>query len=468
MAWNGGMSDEAWEAVARSSATMGLMEHDPLAAYLDALARDDCYRVAEVLKTSPHETTEVVYFVGANAAELGPFVRKRIGAEASLGDAYRHLLAAQRDGRRFRHLPRIYDVHVADGEVVVVMEYVVGRTLRDEVYERDPSLDLARRWFPPLCDGVAELHEQFPAPIIHRDLKPSNVIVGGEGLTIIDFGIARAFRDGAPRDTTRFGTRSYAPPEQFGYGQTDVRSDVYALGMLLYYLVCERDPDPSVASAGFSGPEVPVCLRPVLARACAFDPRARFQSVRELKAAFLAAVAEVPEQGHPGDCRALQAVGVGPGVPVALAAPMAAAAAASGDVASPRPPRGRFASCVRRGFATMAPHETAGLVWDAALLVLWLLFALVLAMMPFAPEGPYVAWPLWLLMFQYWMFGYPFFTGLLFLLADVRVMRRMAPGARLLRGWRPRVVGIALVAVGVAAVGVAAALAGALGLPGGF
>ncbi|WP_302962491.1 serine/threonine-protein kinase [uncultured Adlercreutzia sp.] len=440
MAWNGGMSDEAWEAVARSSATMGLMEHDPLAAYLDALARDDCYRVAEVLKTSPHEATEVVYFVGANAAELGPFVRKRIGAEASLGDAYRHLLAAQRDGRRFRHLPRIYDVHVADGEVVVVMEYVAGRTLRDEVYERDPSLDLARRWFPPLCDGVAELHEQFPAPIIHRDLKPSNVIVGGEGLTIIDFGIARAFRDGAPRDTTHFGTRSYAPPEQFGYGQTDVRSDVYALGMLLYYLVCERDPDPSVASAGFSGPEVPVCLRPVLVRACAFDPRARFQSVRELKAAFLAAVA----------------------------VPMAAAAPASGDAAPPRPPQGRFASCVRRGFATMAPHETAGLVWDAALLVLWLLFALVLAMMPFVPEGPYVAWPLWLLMFQYWMFGYPFFTGLFLLLADVRVMRRMAPGAWLLRGWRPRVAGIALVAVGVAAVGVAAALAGALGLPGGF
>lgn len=63
------------------------------------------------------------------------------------------------------------------------------------------------------------------------------------------------------------------------------------------------------------------------------------------------------------------------------------------------------------------------------------------------------------------MFGYPFFTGWLFLLADVRVMRRMAPGARLLRGWRLRIVGIALVAVGVAAVGVASAVAGALGLP---
>lgn len=94
------------------------------------------------------------------------------------------------------------------------------------------------------------------------------------GLTIIDFGIARAFREGAAGDTAHFGTRCYAPPEQFGYGQTDERSDVYALGMLLYYLLAERDPSPSVAAAGFAGPEVPFALRPVLQRACAFDPAA--------------------------------------------------------------------------------------------------------------------------------------------------------------------------------------------------
>ncbi len=148
------------------------MENDPLAAYLAALARDDCYRVDEVLKTVPHETTEVVYFVGANAAELGPFVRKRIAVDAAMGDAYGHLFRAQRAGRRFRHLPRIYDVHTTGDELVVVMEYIQGRTLRDEVYERDGSLALAAQWFPLLCDGVMELHEQFSPPLIHRDLKP--------------------------------------------------------------------------------------------------------------------------------------------------------------------------------------------------------------------------------------------------------------------------------------------------------
>ena len=79
------------------------------------------------------------------------------------------------------------------------------------------------------------------APVIHRDLKPSNIIVSGanytpdtgmtfSSLVIIDLGIARVWREGADADTVKFGTRPYAPPEQYGFGQTSVRSDVYALG----------------------------------------------------------------------------------------------------------------------------------------------------------------------------------------------------------------------------------------------
>ena len=411
------------------------MENDPLAAYLDALARDVCYRVDEVLKTAPHETTEVVYFVGANAAELGPFVRKRIAVDAAMGDAYGHLFQAQRDGRRFRHLPRIYDVHTTGNELVVVMEYIQGRTLRDEVYERDGSVALAAQWFPLLCDGVMELHEQFSPPLIHRDLKPTNIVVSDAGLTIIDFGIARAFREGAAGDTAHFGTRCYAPPEQFGYGQTDERSDVYALGMLLYYLLAERDPSPSVAAAGFAGPEVPFALRPVLQRACAFDPAARFQTVRDLKAAFLAAL--VPAGASPAD---------------------------RGVVVTQVAGAGRV-SRVRRAFSTLSSGETAGLVVDVALLVVWLLFMAVLIAMPFTPDERYATWPFWLLAFQYWTFGIPFFTGFLFILTDVRVLRRAAPRLRLLQGARLRILGIALVVVGVIAVGVTMAIANAMGLP---
>lgn len=88
--------------------------------------------------------------------------------------------------------------------------------------------------------------------MIHRDLKPSNIIVTGanytpdDGLTfsslvIIDLGIARVWRDGADADTVKFGTRPYAPPEQYGFGQTSVRSDVYALGALLFFCLTGVD-----------------------------------------------------------------------------------------------------------------------------------------------------------------------------------------------------------------------------------
>ena len=459
------------------------MENDPLAAYLAALARDDCYRVDEVLKTAPHETTEVVYFVGANAAELGPFIRKRIAVDAAMGDAYGHLFQAQRAGRRFRHLPRIYDVHTTGDELVVVMEYIQGRTLRDEVYERDGSLALAAQWFPLLCDGVMELHEQFSPPLIHRDLKPTNIVVSDAGLTIIDFGIARVFREGADGDTAHFGTRCYAPPEQFGYGQTDERSDVYALGMLLYYLLAERDPSPSVAAAGFAGPEVPSALRPVLQRACAFDPSARFQTVRDLKAAFLAAL----PAWEGGPRRAPTEEGPGDPVPVGgdLGRPWAASAgdaglppSVGGDLGRPwvatttcaaapadNELHGTITSRIRSAFSTLSSGEVAGIVVDVALLVVWLLFIAVLIAMPFAPDEPYATWPFWLLAFQYWTFGIPFFTGFLFILTDVRVLRRAAPRLRLLQGARLRILGIALVVVGVLAVGVTMAIANAMGLP---
>ena len=93
---------------------------------------------------------------------------------------------------------------------------------------------------------------------------------------------------------------------------------------------------------------------------------------------------------------------------------------------------------------------------DVALLVVWLLFMAVLIAMPFTPDERYATWPFWLLAFQYWTFGIPFFTGFL---------RRPAPRLRLLQGARLRILGIALVVVGVIAVGVTMAIANAMGLP---
>lgn len=170
------------------------------------------------------------------------------------------------------------------------MEFVPGRTLADELYETGPSLDAAKRLFPGICDAIAELHGRFDPPIIHRDIKPSNFMVVGDTVLVIDLGIARTYDKDAVCDTSHFGTRAYAPPEQFGYGQTDVRSDVYALGMLLFYLLCEETPAPSTVQGRLRAHGVPQSVRDVVAQATAFDPADRFGSVGAMRAAFMYAV----------------------------------------------------------------------------------------------------------------------------------------------------------------------------------
>ncbi|GER91229.1 hypothetical protein KDW_53910 [Dictyobacter vulcani] len=93
-----------------------------------------------------------------------------------------------------------------------------------------------------LCEVLTYLHEHEP-PIIYRDLKPDNIIRSGPGkLYLIDFGIARNFKQAQQKDTIPFGSPGYAAPEQYGKAQTDERSDIYSLGALLHYLLSGNDP----------------------------------------------------------------------------------------------------------------------------------------------------------------------------------------------------------------------------------
>lgn len=267
-----------------------------LAEHLASLDRDDSYRVERVLKRSSVEATELVYFEGTGGGSLGPFVRKRIDASAQIGGAYERLFAAQRAGRRFEHLPRIVDCRRVGDELNVVMEYIEGETLGALVDRLGATPDYARELYPALCDAVGELHAGFAiagetsAPVIHRDLKPSNIIVTGanytpdDGLTfsslvIIDLGIARVWRDAADADTVKFGTRPYAPPEQYGFGQTSVRSDVYALGALLFFCLMGVDPKPGLdMREQCEARGIPTPLSDAVCMSMALDPAKRFAS----------------------------------------------------------------------------------------------------------------------------------------------------------------------------------------------
>lgn len=422
-------ADEAWCQVERSFGTIGSMENDDLASYLNALGLDECCQVQAVLKTSKYEITELVVIRAENGSSLGPFIRKRIRTAAHMGAAYQELFAAQRRGRRFRHLPAVYSVHERDDELVVLMEYVRGRTLHDEVYERDPSLALACELFPPLCDGVIELHEDFGAPLIHRDLKPTNVIVNGSSLTVIDFGIARAFRENASSDTAPFATRAYAPPEQFGYGQTDVRSDVYALGMVLYFLLTECNPTADVARNGFNDPRVPAALRPVLARATAFDPQGRYQSVRALKGAFTEAVAVLVGQGA-ASVRSPQPSAVAGGVAGVPAYPTVSHPSLG---AMPRPQNPDVPTTVwsaartPQGGMSLKASEIIGAVWDGVVVLpTWLLLVAVCIWVAFNPTPELLKYPDAVRVLAYLGLAVSF-SGMAYALLDKRLLRRFIP-----------------------------------------
>lgn len=255
------------------------------------------FRIDALLKDGESERTERVYWT-KSGADQGPFIRKIIKLDSSLGGAYEDVFAAQNSGVVFRHLPHIFDCRRDGDSLVVIMEYLSGRTLEDGVRDAGNGRDLACRLFPQICDAATELHESLGKPVIHRDIKPSNIMVAWDNVYLIDLGIARSFSEEATADTRQFGTRSYAPPEQFGYKQTDVRSDVYALGMLLYFMLTGETPDPMLAATGFADRDVPSSLKKVLNRATEFDPANRYRSATELRDAFAKAAKIKPTESN--------------------------------------------------------------------------------------------------------------------------------------------------------------------------
>lgn len=139
-------------------------------------------------------------------------------------------------------LPRIVDIIDNGVTIYVIMDYIEGESL-DKILEHYGAQPEERviDWGKQLCDALSYLHSQKP-PIIYRDMKPANIMLKPEGnIKIIDFGIAREYKEQNLADTTVLGTKGYAPPEQYS-GQTDARSDIFALGMTMHQLLTNIDP----------------------------------------------------------------------------------------------------------------------------------------------------------------------------------------------------------------------------------
>ena len=184
-------------------------------------------------------------------------------------------------------IPAIFDIHEEGNHISIIREYIPGITLSEALAEgRRFSEKEASELIGKLCDILSAIHGLTP-PIVHRDIKPSNIILKEDGgICLIDFDAARQYKGDGGGDTHHIGTHGYAAPEQYGFGETDARADIYAVGILLKELMKERSSQE---------------IKEVISTCTRMDPAQRYQSAAALKKAL---------SGKKRSCKGL-AVGAG-------------------------------------------------------------------------------------------------------------------------------------------------------------
>ncbi len=244
---------------------------------------------------------------------------------------------------RLRHpsLPTVTDYFQFQGRYYLVMEYVKGEDLGrmlSRVAGPLPERQVAE-WGAEIATVLYYLHCQKPDAIIFRDVKPSNIMIDGPKVKLIDFGIARHFNPSKKGDTMRIGSPGYAPPEQYS-GQTDPRSDIYALGVTLHQALTGRDPTqtqtpfqlPPVRSLN---PQVSEEMARIIGRATQMLPENRYQDMLEMKRDLKGVVA-----AHRGGTTVVHGPGPNPGSsPGSGLTDGSAVPAGTGPVASPGLPK---------------------------------------------------------------------------------------------------------------------------------
>jgi len=194
------------------------------------------------------------------------------------------------------NLPRVTDHFILPGQgQYLVMDFVDGDDLATILRQRGSvPVQQAVVWISQVADALAYLHSRQPV-VVHRDVKPANIRVTPEGRAmLVDFGLVKVY---AAQLKTTMGARAvtpgYAPPEQYGQGSTDARSDIYALGATLHNILTGQDPLESVQRMSGAqmkpvhhvNPSVPVTISQAIERSMRLEPTQRFQDVREFKAA---------------------------------------------------------------------------------------------------------------------------------------------------------------------------------------
>lgn len=158
------------------------------------------------------------------------------------------------------YLPEIVEIFSGDGETVVIEKYIEGETLASAIANKKLTKTAAKNAARQLLCALDAIQK---TGLVHRDIKPENIMLAEGKITLIDFGIARIYKENETRDTRHLGTEGYAAPEQYGFSQSDKRTDIYSAGKTILKM-CE--------AAGLNG-----IVKKTALRCSQFDPQNRFE-----------------------------------------------------------------------------------------------------------------------------------------------------------------------------------------------
>lgn len=215
-----------------------------------------------------HKSNKVKIFLVQNIHDDKIYIKKEIREYTkSVYESIKNI--------KSRNMPQIYEVLESEDKLIVIEEFINGETLQS-ILEKENKLDEEKviKYMISLCNILYEIHSLNPS-IIHRDIKPSNIIISNDNvLKLIDFDISRTYKDGENLDTTLLGTKGYASPEQFGFNQTDCRSDIYAMGIMMNVLTTGKHVKEE---------ENNTLLKDIIKKCTYISAENRYQNVLDLK-----------------------------------------------------------------------------------------------------------------------------------------------------------------------------------------
>lgn len=171
-----------------------------------------------------------------------------------------------------KSLPLIYEVCHNEEETIILEEFIPGITIAERLEQETLSESYVKEIISQVCDGLYALHLN---QIIHRDIKPENIMVmKNRKMKIIDFDAAKIHKIYSEKDTRTVGTIGYAAPEQYGEAQSDERTDIYGLGIMMNVMLTGKHPVNEMAT-GKIGNIIEKCIM--------VNPSKRYKDVMEVK-----------------------------------------------------------------------------------------------------------------------------------------------------------------------------------------